>query len=1112
MRLFSHCLLLALSIFLGLDVSFGFNLAVSAEGSFSVPSSGLFGYRVRQFNSTEGLRVIVGDPGSGQVHICEVTSGRCDVILPPYQSEYFGLTLEVDRSARESVVCGLALPHDCNRVLYMNGVCYKLNSSLSVSEEITPGYRDCQKAEVDLCFLIDGSQGMGEEEIATILDFMKSTIRSLNSSTVNFAAVQFSTIQKTEFDFLKFQMNRDPDLLLRTFQKMNGVTNLFKAIQYTFDNVFVPAAGSRPHAKKVLLMLTDGDTTERESDHDLQEFEKTKVIRYIVGIGNNFQTSETKRFVELLASEPSAEHIWYIRDVSELKGLFSEIERKIASIEDTASSSTFPREFSSAGLSADALQGSLVLGDPGVHQWSGGVLEVFSTQDTLINTSLAEDRHFAYLGYSVRLIQTPEGLFCVAGAPRHEYRGAAVLLRKRSDAPGWKEIQTLYGEQVGSYFGSEIAVSDINKDGRLHLVLVSAPHYIKKRWGGQVSVCLFAEGDLSCSAVLHGQPGHPFAQFGASVSSISDLDGDAVDDVAVGAPYELDGRGALYIFKGEAGGVQPTYSQRLVGSAGSHGFGLSVHGVLDVTEDGLTDVAVGSWGQVTIHRSRPILLVVGSITFQPQEIPLYEVTGCDMEVSAKACVTATILTPNYAGPLDVSLQYSLALDVERSFTRILFENKRGVMNETVTIRREGETCQPLSVHLSDCSMEDVSPVLVSLSMRRAESSSQWLFSPSSNLTAVSVISFQICENGGICGSDVSVGLRGESTLVVREASQHSVSMDLRDKGEVGHPITVTITYPTGLSFHKATLQILRRIPLSCSKMEQQKTVCNVSHAMLRRGRPAVMDVVFDIDPRAPWPQMVDIDVEATSENETDETLSDNRARQQVRVLHPISVVVKGMDKSTKYTNFSNQDQLHVLTHSYQIKNVDPAVSPVEVTVAVMTERPQPELLAWDVQSVRGELHVICDPVRRDHVSRKQAATHQGFLCRLGNLTEAVIHVSGKLRPTRTWKEPLSIDVKTSVQVRYDQGRYHSDTGDQFHKAQVITHVELLVPPNHLLPIIGGCVGGGVFLLIFCGLLYKCGFFTRYKDRMQKAAQGPAEGDGTQGPEETELQERLSQLE
>lgn len=50
----------------------------------------------------------------------------------------------------------------------------------------------------------------------------------------------------------------------------------------------------------------------------------------------------------------------------------------------------------------------------------------------------------------------------VTGSPRNESRGAVVLGTKAGN--DIKAVLFILGEQVGSYFGSSLAVADLNND------------------------------------------------------------------------------------------------------------------------------------------------------------------------------------------------------------------------------------------------------------------------------------------------------------------------------------------------------------------------------------------------------------------------------------------------------------------------------------------------------------------------------------------------------------------------------------------------------------------------------------------------------------------------
>ena len=73
--------------------------------------------------------------------------------------------------------------------------------------------------------------------------------------------------------------------------------------------------------------------------------------------------------------------------------------------------------------------------------------------------------------------------------------------------------------------------------------------------------CHFAPSQLGFEVVseLQGDPGYPLGRFGAAITALTDINGDELADVAVGAP--LEGQGAVYIFNGQRGGLSPQPSQ-----------------------------------------------------------------------------------------------------------------------------------------------------------------------------------------------------------------------------------------------------------------------------------------------------------------------------------------------------------------------------------------------------------------------------------------------------------------------------------------------------------------------------------------------------------------------
>ncbi len=93
--------------------------------------------------------------------------------------------------------------------------------------------------------------------------------------------------------------------------------------------------------------------------------------------------------------------------------------------------------------------------------------------------------------------------------------------------------------------------------------------------------------------------------FGHSVASLGDLDGDGIEDLAAGAPLDDDGgpeRGAAYVLFRNADGSVKAHQKISDATGGLQGmlddsdqFGVSLASLGDLDGDGIGDVAVGAW-------------------------------------------------------------------------------------------------------------------------------------------------------------------------------------------------------------------------------------------------------------------------------------------------------------------------------------------------------------------------------------------------------------------------------------------------------------------------------------------------------------------------------------
>uniref|UniRef100_A0A8C2ETJ8 Integrin subunit alpha 7 n=1 Tax=Cyprinus carpio TaxID=7962 RepID=A0A8C2ETJ8_CYPCA len=273
--------------------------------------------------------------------------------------------------------------------------------------------------------------------------------------------------------------------------------------------------------------------------------------------------------------------------------------------------------FCQQGLSASFTpdKNYILFGAPGTYNWKGNEIWLLfmasPIEDALVYKTLEPSKSSfedvaqnSYLGFSVdsaRGIMSKSELTFVAGAPRANHKGAVVLLRKDNVYRLMPE-HILWGEELASSFGYSVAVADLNSDGWTDLV-VGAPNFFdrKAEIGGAVYVYL--------NPASHWEKARPIrlngtydSMFGMTVSSAGDLDWDGYEDIAVGAPF--DGDGKVFIYRGCSSGIDTKPSQVLDGlNAGVKRLGYSISGGLDVDGNFYPDLAIGSLSdQVVLYR------------------------------------------------------------------------------------------------------------------------------------------------------------------------------------------------------------------------------------------------------------------------------------------------------------------------------------------------------------------------------------------------------------------------------------------------------------------------------------------------------------------------------
>jgi hypothetical protein len=165
--------------------------------------------------------------------------------------------------------------------------------------------------------------------------------------------------------------------------------------------------------------------------------------------------------------------------------------------------------------------------------------------------------------------------------------------------PAW----TAESDQEQAQFGWCVATAgDVNGDG-FSDVIVSAHAYDNGETNeGRAWVYLGSAGGLAATPAWIAESNQAGAQFGISVASAGDVNGDGFSDVVVGADgYDngQNGEGRAWVYQGSADGLATTAAWTAESDQATAHFGWAVGASGDMNGDGYSDVIVGAYSYDT---------------------------------------------------------------------------------------------------------------------------------------------------------------------------------------------------------------------------------------------------------------------------------------------------------------------------------------------------------------------------------------------------------------------------------------------------------------------------------------------------------------------------------
>uniref|UniRef100_A0A8C7ZZT2 Integrin, alpha 11a n=1 Tax=Oryzias sinensis TaxID=183150 RepID=A0A8C7ZZT2_9TELE len=899
-----------------------FNIDTKTPRIIKGPKQAQFGYTVQQHVAAGGEKwLLVGAPyemngpyQTGDIYKCSLSKrtngngcsklnlGRISLTNVSERKDKMrlGMTLTSNPKDNSFVACGPLWSYECGNSYYSTGICSRVNESFKFSRTIAPAFQRCE-TYMDIVIVLDGSNSIYPwyEVQAFLINILQKF--HVGPGQIQVGVVQYGEKVVHEFKLSDYKSVEEVVKRARSINQRGGEeTNTALGINTARSEAF--KQGGRRGAKKVMIVITDGESHDSaDLKQAIEDSEKDDITRYAIAVLGyyNRRGINPEAFlseIKYIASDPDDKHFFNVTDESALKDIVDALGERIFSLEGTSKNGTaFGLQMSQAGFSAHSVEDGTVVGAVGAYDWNGAVLKE-TRQGKVVPPKLSYRQEFpeelknhgAYLGYTVTSVMSARnGRLLVAGAPRFNHTGKVIIFTLKNSG-NLTILHSLKGHQIGSYYGSEIAPMDIDGNGVTDNLLVAAPMFFS---GGleKGKVYIYRITELNrfiFEGTLEIHNGGQNARFGSSLAPVPDLNGDGFNDLVVGAPLEDDHKGAIYVFFSQNSRILRKYKQRIAAAdlaPGLQYFGRSIHGVMDMSDDGLVDLAVGSLGAAVILRSQTVVRIYTSVRFEPTKINIF-VKDCQRGGKDVTCMSAIVcfnITARTAVSLDreIGIKYNVSIMERRFNPRALLDNPSKMQPQNLTLFPGLDTCEHIFFHVMETT-DYARPVVFAVQVGLQDPENEPVLDDSwPTLLRTELPFWNGCDEDDHCTPDLSLQSttdlmtqrqfcaqhikslgafcrhqsedKMEEPLRVLEGKRRKMVVDIKleNKGENAYNALFRATYSANLLFSSLIVKDKSDIKIECyiSDKTKNEKICNVSAPFMRAKTQVSFRLEFDVN-------------------------------------------------------------------------------------------------------------------------------------------------------------------------------------------------------------------------------------------------------------------------
>ncbi|XP_042279483.1 integrin alpha-10 isoform X2 [Thunnus albacares] len=929
-----------------------FNIDVKHPRIFTGPEDALFGFSVLQHEAGGEKSMLVGAPWDGppnnrkgDVYKCvvgEEKNSNCSKVnlgetalqnvSKNLRNSHLGMTLTPD-SPDGFLACAPLWSQECGTSMFSTGICASVSDDLEPRDTIAPTAQRCS-TYMDIVIVLDGSNSIYPwYEVQNFLSNILSKFH-ISSDQMQVGILQYGEVAVHEWSLKDYQTTQEVVEAAKNISRQEGrETRTAYAIQMACTEAFSAERGAREGATKVMIVVTDGESHDGEELPDaLEECVSRNITRYAIAVLGHYirrqQDPETFiKEIKYIASDPDDKYFFNVTDEAALNDIVDALGDRIFTLEGTLgyNESSFHMEMSQIGFSTHTLDDGILFGMVGAYDWDGGVLKEGTNGRIMPPREAFESEfplelknHAAYLGYTVSSVVVGDWRrLYVAGAPRFKHKGKVILFELSNDGDV-NIVQALNGEQIGSYYGSEVCGLDIDQDGITDVLLVAAPMYLgsgNKEAGRVYIYTLSGEEVFISNGTLKSEEKSQDARFGYALAAAPDLNHDGFTDLLVGAPLEDEHRGAIYVYHGDGIYINHNYKQRIPGSSISPSlqyFGRSLSARLDLDGDELIDLAVGAQGSAVLLSSRSIVQINVSLSFQPHSINVIQKTcqrgGRDSAcLNATACFTAVSRSPG-SHSNSFELWVSAMLDDRKLSARALFDDSSHRQTQLAVQVHTGQTlCYKLPFHVYDTA-DYIRPISFSLRFKINNTESGPVLDEGWPTTVKKYISFfKDCGEDDVCTTDLVLqahmdisGTRQKPYVIRSPRRRLAVEVQLENRLENAYNTSLTLHYSRNLHFSSLSIREDAHFKIECTALGANSHSCNVSYPVFRSQSKVNFMLEFEFSCTT-LHNRVQMKLTAASDSvEREETLGDNSVQLQSFVQYEPDLFVSSESNLNRY--------------------------------------------------------------------------------------------------------------------------------------------------------------------------------------------------------------------